>query len=115
VQTHWCDPKCFRALAGHLRVLQEAAAFMIALKALPDVPLTVISSGELPPDQMDEQRRLATLSSSGRHIVAERSGHWVQFDEPQLIIEAIRELLNANARDSVSSDSAVSIQNSRLR
>ena len=93
VQAHWCNPKCFRALAGHLRVLQEAAAFMNALKALPDVPLAVISSGELPPDQMEEQRRLATLSSSGRHIVAERSGHWVQFDEPDLVVGAIREVL----------------------
>ena len=98
VQAHWCDPKCFRALAGHLKVLQEAAAFMKALTALPDVPLAVISSGELPPDQMEEQRRLATLSASGRHIVARRSGHWVQFDEPELVVEAIRTILNADAR-----------------
>ena len=95
VQAHWCDPKCFRALAGHLRVLQEAAAFMGALKALPDVPLAVISSGALPPDQMEEQRRLTALSSSGRHIVAEHSGHWIQFDEPGLVIGAIRAMLNA--------------------
>lgn len=95
VQTHWSDPKCFRALAGHLRVLQEAAAFMTALTALPDVPLAVLSSGELPPDQMEEQRRLAGLSSSGRHIVATRSGHWIQFDEPALVVTAIRDVLAA--------------------
>jgi len=94
VQAHWSDPKCFRALAGHLRVLQEAAAFVASLRALPDVPLTVISSGELSREQLDEHRELARLSSNGRHVVAERSGHWIQFDEPQLVGTAIREMID---------------------
>ena len=98
VQAHWSDPKCFRALAQHLRVLQEAASFMGTLTALPDVPLAVISSGALPPDQLEEQRQLARLSSSGRHVVAQRSGHWIQFDEPELIIAAIRDVLGAAAQ-----------------
>ena len=93
VQAHWSDPKCFRALAGHLRVLQEAAAFMGALRVLPGVPLAVISSGALPDDELEEQRRLAHLSSSGRHIVARRSGHWIQFDEPELVIGSIKDVL----------------------
>jgi pimeloyl-ACP methyl ester carboxylesterase len=95
VQAHWSDPKCFRALAGHLRVLQEGAAFVGSLQSLPDVPLVVISSGALPPDQIEEHRALARLSSSGRHVVAARSGHWIQFDEPELVVAAIRGMLNA--------------------
>jgi pimeloyl-ACP methyl ester carboxylesterase len=93
VQAHWSDPKCFRALAGHLRVLQEAAAFVASLHALPDAPLVVISSAESAPQQLDEHRELARLSSSGRHVVAERSGHWIQFDEPQLVVSAIRGMI----------------------
>ena len=92
VQEHWCQPKCFRAMADHLRVLQEAAAFVGSLSALPDVPLVVISSGELPPERIEEHRQLARLSSTGRHVVAQRSGHWVPFDEPALVVEAIREV-----------------------
>lgn len=91
VQEHWCQPKCFRAMADHLRVLQEAATFVGSLEALPDVPLVVISSGELPPDRIDEHRQLARLSSTGRHAVAARSGHWIPFDEPDLVVQAVRE------------------------
>jgi pimeloyl-ACP methyl ester carboxylesterase len=91
VQEHWCQPKCFRAMADHLRVLQEAAAFVVSLDRLPDVPLVVISSGEVPPDRIDEHRQLARLSSTGRHVVAARSGHWIPFDEPELVVEAVRE------------------------
>ena len=58
VQAHWCQPKCFRAMADHFRVLQEAAVFVAGLESLPDVPLVVISSGELPPERLDEHRAL---------------------------------------------------------
>ena len=92
VQEHWCHPKCFRAMADHLRVLQEAAAFVGNLSALPDVPLVVISSGRLPPEQIDEHREFARLSSDGRHVVAAKSGHWIQFDEPEVVVDAIRDV-----------------------
>jgi pimeloyl-ACP methyl ester carboxylesterase len=94
VHSHWSQAKCFRALADHLRVLREAAGFVAALDALPDVPLVVLSSGRLPPERIDEHRRLARLSSRGSHVTATRSGHWIQFDEPELVTAAIRQVLD---------------------
>ena len=44
------------------------------------------------------QRELASRSSEGRLIVAQRSGHFVQSDEPQLVIDAIREVVLASRR-----------------
>jgi pimeloyl-ACP methyl ester carboxylesterase len=43
---------------------------------------------------MEEHRDLARLSSKGRHIVASRSGHWIQFDEPELVVTAVREVVD---------------------
>ena len=40
-----------------------------------------------------EHRRLTRLSPQSRHIVAASSGHWIQFDEPDLVISAIRDLV----------------------
>jgi pimeloyl-ACP methyl ester carboxylesterase len=94
VQAHWCQPKCFRAVAAHLRVLGEAAGFVASLGSLPDVPLVTISSGTLPPERIEEHRALARLSSKGRHVIAARSGHWIQFDEPELVVTVIRELVD---------------------
>ena len=93
VQEHWCDPKSFSALAGNLRVLQEAAAFVGTLKTLQNLPIVVISSGQLPADELREHAEFARLSNSGRHVIARRSGHWIQFDEPELIVDAIRSLI----------------------
>jgi len=41
------------------------------------------------------QRELATLSTKGRFAVAEQSGHSIQFDQPDLVIEAIQEVIAA--------------------
>jgi hypothetical protein len=35
---------------------------------------------------------LAERSASGRHLVAVRSAHWIQFDEPELVVDAVRAL-----------------------
>jgi pimeloyl-ACP methyl ester carboxylesterase len=42
---------------------------------------------------MELQRDLATRSSKSEHIVAKNSGHQIQRDEPQLVIDAVRRVL----------------------
>jgi len=46
------------------------------------------------PEWLAAQQRLRALSSRVSHVVAERSGHMVQFSEPQVIVEAIRNIWN---------------------
>lgn len=92
VRMLWCQPKCFYAMADHLSVLAREASSMAALAPPRDVPVVVISGGDQPPEQVAAHRRLSECSDAGRHVVAARSGHWILFDEPGLIVEAIRDL-----------------------
>lgn len=98
VQALWCQPKCFQAMADHLRVLQEAAASAAEVASLGDVPVIVISSGDQTPEVIALHQALAGTSSKGRVVVASKSGHWVPYDEPELIVEAIRDLVQAFRR-----------------
>jgi pimeloyl-ACP methyl ester carboxylesterase len=98
VQALWCQPKCFRAMADHLGVLEETAAVMREMTSLPDVPLVIISSGDQASETIAAHRKLARLSLQGRHLVAARSGHWIQFDEPELIVKTIREIVDHTRR-----------------
>jgi len=95
IQTLWCQPKCFRAMADHFDAFAEMAACAAGVKTLGEFPLVVVSSGDQPAEIVARHRALAGLSSSGRHIVASRSGHWIQFDEPDLVVSTIRDLVNA--------------------
>ena len=93
IQTLWCRPKCFRAMAEHMASLEQATATVGRITVLPDVPFVVISSGEQPAEILDRHRQLANLAPQGRHVIATRSGHWIQFDEPELVAECIRRIV----------------------
>lgn len=93
VQSHWCQPKCFHAMADYLMALERDGASMAALTPPRDVSVVVISSGNQPPERLAAHRALMGGSRGGRHVIAARSGHWIQFDQPELIVAVIRALV----------------------
>ena len=58
-------------------------------------PLIVLTSGsnDEDPDWQRLQKELATRSSNGKRIVATGSGHYIQDDRPELVIDAVREVV----------------------
>ncbi|MEJ2089717.1 MAG: hypothetical protein P8Y69_14835, partial [Gammaproteobacteria bacterium] len=77
---------------------------------LGDLPLVVLSQGKEPeavPDigmtrEMAVQQRLvwnelqeelAALSTRSRRIVAQQAGHLIQIDQPELVVDSIRQLV----------------------
>ena len=99
LQELWCQPKCFHAMADHLQVLEREGISIGALIPPRKIPVVVISSGNQPPEQIAAHRMLAERSADGRHVVAARSAHWVQFDEPELIVALVRELVERGATE----------------
>jgi len=93
LQELWCQPKCFHAMAEHLHVLEREGTSIGAPIPPRSIPVVVISSGNQPPEEIAAHRTLAERSADGRHVVASRSTHWVQFDEPELIVSLVRELV----------------------
>lgn len=98
VQALWCDPKCFHAMSDHLRVLERHGAPIAAARPPREVPVVVISSGDQTAEQLAVHRSVAASSTAGRHIVATRSSHWIQFHEPELIVDAVRVLAESARR-----------------
>jgi pimeloyl-ACP methyl ester carboxylesterase len=87
VADHWSQPKSFLGMAAHLEALPEAARTMRAAPPLGDVPviaLTPAGSAPLPP-----------MSANFRQIAATESGHWIHLDEPELLVAAVREFVQA--------------------
>jgi pimeloyl-ACP methyl ester carboxylesterase len=93
VQAHWSQPKCFHAMADYLRTLAEEHATIAALGPPRGVGVVVVSAASQPPEQIAAHRQMAE-SGHGRHLVAARSGHWIQFDEPEILIDAVRVLVD---------------------
>jgi pimeloyl-ACP methyl ester carboxylesterase len=67
---------------------------------LGDKPLIVLTRGipdedskELEEEHRRDHTAIATMSRNGKLVIASRSGHHVQLDEPELVVNAIREVL----------------------
>lgn len=80
--------------------LDASSAQLHEAAPLPHIPVTVISA---PPEKgdlangeahLELQADLARRSASSVHIFAEGSGHFIQRDRPDVVIKAIRELVD---------------------
>jgi pimeloyl-ACP methyl ester carboxylesterase len=94
MQEFWSQPKCYYAMADHMAALERDGTTIARIVSPPEIPTIVISSGNQPQERIEAQRLLAASSCDGRHVIAARSSHWVQFDEPELVIAAVRELVD---------------------
>jgi pimeloyl-ACP methyl ester carboxylesterase len=107
------DSRYFAAAAELYSSWEATAAEVRAMQltTLGDIPLVVLTQGEFAvPDAYgvsaevveqaqaawyEMQAELAALSPNGKQVIAEQSDHYIQLDEPELVIGAIREVVEA--------------------
>jgi pimeloyl-ACP methyl ester carboxylesterase len=101
----------FETAIAESNAIEESCADVRALRitSFGDMPLIVLSEGhedtgtlfsdaenqKIWKELQIEQTELTALSSNSKHIIAEQSGPFIQLDQPELVIDAIRELLDA--------------------
>jgi pimeloyl-ACP methyl ester carboxylesterase len=111
--TVYSGPKYFEAAKRETLALQESYAAVRArqIRSLGDIPLIVISAGrpaitaghgisEADAEQFkalaaELHTEMAALSPRGKRVIAEESGHYVPVDQPQVVVDAIREVVEA--------------------
>ena len=93
VACHWKQPKCFEGMARHFECLAQSIVESSNFPVL-DVPVIMLvgAQNQHPTDQRAYARR---ISSTTKAVMAEKSGHWIQLDEPELVVSAIQEMLEA--------------------
>ena len=94
----WTQPNFLDAIVGQAEALPQSADQVAATGDYGDIPLVVLSASSSSPSQMKDHESLAHLSSQGKHVVASKGSHWIQLDEPDLVIESIREVVESVGR-----------------
>jgi pimeloyl-ACP methyl ester carboxylesterase len=102
-----CNWHTAREGVAELKAFPESAAQTAATSSLGDMPIAVLShdpdkpSSELPPDVAKPtndawekmQEELSHLSTRGTHVIAKNSAHYIQIDRPDVVIEAVRNVV----------------------
>ena len=98
--------------AGHPEGVRfgVSLAQVVATRGLGDKPLSVVSAGRSEPYSADfpahlgahldrlreaQQEELVRLSSVGQRMIARQSGHMIPEDQPEIVVEAIRRVVEA--------------------
>ena len=102
-----CNARTARERLAEVRAFPESAAQTASTGSFGDLPLAVLShdpeklSNDLPADLAKSvntlwqgmQEDLAHLSTRGTQTVAKNSGHYIQIDRPDVVIDAVRNVV----------------------
>lgn len=102
------QPKYFQSNLDELEAISESDNQLSVTGSLGNIPMTVIRHGvpdlfsRMSPEQAKQaeqvwqelQTELTRLSSNSQMLVAEKSGHAIQIDQPSLVVDSIRQMID---------------------
>jgi pimeloyl-ACP methyl ester carboxylesterase len=107
-----CNFHSARESVAELKSISQSSAETANSGSLGDIPLVVLSHDpsmpqpDLPEDlvkptndawqQMQEE--LTQLSTMGKHVTAKNSGHYIQLDRPELVVDAVHSVVDQARR-----------------
>ncbi|MBD8068824.1 alpha/beta fold hydrolase [Bacillus sp. PS06] len=90
-------------IEGNYDEFMESLKQVKETKRLLNIPVIVLSAGkkDLYSKESQElwnamQREILEISTNGELIIAEKSAHYIQNDEPELVVDAIKKLIDIN-------------------
>jgi len=85
-----------------MQAFERSANQARAVRLAPQLPIVAITGArnqaDGPPPASDLDRALAKLSLNGLHVISKRAGHYVQLDDPEIVVSAIRAVVDAHQR-----------------
>ena len=91
VAAHWSTPQFYRGMAAHLHAVPATVHEMHEARPVEQLQVLLLTSGDTKPLSSEALRR---IGPSTQQIIAEKSGHWIHLDEPELVLETIRTMIN---------------------
>lgn len=93
VASHWSDPKCFRAMAAALESLPACAQDSLAATVPAQIPVVVLSAASATQLELQERERWVRECRNGTHVHVANTGHWIQLEQPEVVVDAVCKLV----------------------
>ncbi|MGA3033431.1 MAG: alpha/beta hydrolase [Terracidiphilus sp.] len=92
VAAHWSRPSFYAGIRSHLQSIPDTVREMHVAEPIHEIPITILTPGNAAP--LDENQ-LEHTGDNVRQMIGAHSAHWIHLDEPALVVESIRTLLDA--------------------
>jgi pimeloyl-ACP methyl ester carboxylesterase len=88
----WVQSKFALTIASQLENLPVTSKSAGAQPIFTDKPVIVLSAANVSHKRRQAHAEMVAQLPHGKHLVAQRGGHWLMQEEPELVIAAIREV-----------------------
>ena len=100
-KSHCYRPHYWATLSSERANIRKSFEQLREVTSLNNLPLIILSQGSKAPEVSDErvqrwaelQSDLTRISLDSKRIVAEKSGHLIPFDQPELVVDAVKQLV----------------------
>jgi pimeloyl-ACP methyl ester carboxylesterase len=90
VAAHWSRPSYYAGMCSHVEAVPASVREMQAAEPIAGIPVTLLTPGKSAPLC---QQSLNQIGDTVHQIIATASAHWIHLDEPELVIDSIREMV----------------------
>ena len=90
VAAHWSNPAYFRGMAAHVEGVPGTVTEMLDATPIVGVPVVLLTPGH---SKAISDADLRKIGPDAEQLIAEKSGHWLHLDEPDLVIKQIHEMM----------------------
>jgi pimeloyl-ACP methyl ester carboxylesterase len=98
VAAHWSRPSYYVGMCNHVESVPDTVREMVAADPIVGIPVTLLTPGSASPLC---ERRLGEIGDNVQQVIAPASAHWIHLDEPDLVIDSIREMVMAATHEAI--------------
>lgn len=91
VAAHWSRPSFYAGVRSHLQSIPDTVREMHVAEPIREIPVTILTPGKASPLN---ENQLEHIGDNVRQMIGSHSAHWIHLDEPALVVESIRTLLD---------------------
>jgi pimeloyl-ACP methyl ester carboxylesterase len=92
VAAHWSRPSYYAGMRSHVAAVPDTVREMRDAEPIRGIPVLLLTPGKSLPLSDD---RLQKIGDTVTQVIASASAHWIHLDEPELVIQSIREMVLA--------------------
>ena len=89
----WIQPKFALTIASQLENLPGSAARVSEFPVCTEKPVVILSARTAPEHRQKEHAAMAARLPHGKHLLVGHSNHWIMQEDPELVIRAIRNIV----------------------